>query len=140
MPFDTLLGGRERSQAERTEARGERPDQDGGCAEPRARHQRPEQGAPQRASRERPDQPTREQLASVDIGVEPEASAAEATMGPKVLATTKVKASTAATDAQGRRPRAARHCSVWQPATERCAWMIELMSMAPISTTPKTMT
>ena len=67
-------------------------------------------------------------------------SAAEATMGPNMRHATSVNARMEATAAHGSRPRAARHCSVSQPDTDCCACTMALMSMAPISTTAKTIT
>ena len=67
-------------------------------------------------------------------------SAEEATIGPNSRATTRVNARTPATEAHGRRPRAATQPSVSQIAAVCCAWRIEDTIMAPITTMENTMT
>ena len=67
-------------------------------------------------------------------------SAAEATTGPNMRAATRAMARKPATAAQGSRPRAARQDSAEQPATLCWACMMELITMAPIRTSAKTIT
>ena len=67
-------------------------------------------------------------------------SAEEATIGPNSRATTRVNARTPATEAHGRRPRAATQPSVSQTATTCWARTIDEMTIAPTSTMEKTMT